>query len=173
MQPLPTPLRVWEDVSMDFVTGLPIYKGLSVILVAVDRFTKYAHFGPLPAAFNAPKVAEQLFKASGTKLNHSMAYHLQTDGQTEVAVYGRFLPPIIPYPSGSTKVAVVEELLIERDALLRQLKQILAQAKNQMAMQANRKRREVEYKVRDMVLVKLQPYRQITLAKRCSNKLAK
>ncbi|GKD74958.1 hypothetical protein Tco_1333240 [Tanacetum coccineum] len=42
-----------------------------------------------------------------------------------------------------------------------------------MVMQANRKRREVEYKIGDMVLVKLQPYRHITLAKRCSNKLAK
>ncbi|GJT02810.1 ty3-gypsy retrotransposon protein [Tanacetum coccineum] len=42
-----------------------------------------------------------------------------------------------------------------------------------MVMRANRKRREVEYKIGDMVLVKLQPYWQITLAKRCSNKLAK
>ncbi|GJU22336.1 hypothetical protein Tco_1155678 [Tanacetum coccineum] len=88
-------------------------------------------------------------------------------------MYRRLPPPSIPYPSGSTKVAVVEELLIERDALLRQLKQSLAQAKNQMVMQANRKRREVEYKIGDMVLVKLQPYRHMTLAKHCSNKLAK
>ncbi|GKD33575.1 ty3-gypsy retrotransposon protein [Tanacetum coccineum] len=90
------------------------------------------------------------------------------------AVYGRLPhPPIIPYPSGLTKVAVLEELLIERDALLRQLKQSLAQAKNRMVMQANRKHHHVEYKTGDMVLVKLQPYRQVTLAKRCSNKLAK
>ncbi|GJS56151.1 hypothetical protein Tco_0629513 [Tanacetum coccineum] len=89
------------------------------------------------------------------------------------AVYGRLSPSIIPYPSGSTKVAVVEELLMERDALLRQLKQSLAQAKNRMVMQTNRKRRDVEYKTGDVVLVKLQPYRQVTLAKRCSNKLAK
>ncbi|GJW91985.1 hypothetical protein Tco_0169538 [Tanacetum coccineum] len=89
------------------------------------------------------------------------------------AVYGRLPPSIIPYPSGSTKVAVVEELVMERDALLPQLKQSLAQAKNQMVMQANGKHRDVEYKTGDMVLVKLQPYRQVTLAKRCSNKLAK
>nr|GEX38295.1 hypothetical protein [Tanacetum cinerariifolium] len=84
-----------------------------------------------------------------------------------------FHPLIIPYPSGSTKVADVEELLIERDVLLRQLKKSLAQAKNQIVMQANKKHHKVEYKIKDMVLVKLQPYRQITLAKRCSNKLAK
>ncbi|GJZ64672.1 ty3-gypsy retrotransposon protein [Tanacetum coccineum] len=58
LQPLPTPSGVWEDVLMDFITGLPVYKGLSVILVVVDRFTKYAYFGTLHASFNAPKVAE-------------------------------------------------------------------------------------------------------------------
>ncbi|GKC33991.1 hypothetical protein Tco_1046375 [Tanacetum coccineum] len=88
-------------------------------------------------------------------------------------VYGRLPPSIIPYLSGSTKVAIVEELLMECDALLRQLKQSLAQAKNRMVMQTNRKRRDVEYKTGDVVLVKLQPYRQVTLAKRSSNKLAK
>ncbi|GJU53978.1 reverse transcriptase [Tanacetum coccineum] len=47
-----------EDVSMDFITGLPTSKGLTVILVVVDRFSKYAHFGPLPTSFNGHKVAE-------------------------------------------------------------------------------------------------------------------
>ncbi|GJX42084.1 ty3-gypsy retrotransposon protein [Tanacetum coccineum] len=42
-----------------------------------------------------------------------------------------------------------------------------------MEVKANRKRRDVEFNVGDLVLVKLQPYRQITLAKRFSNKLAK
>nr|GEW56581.1 hypothetical protein [Tanacetum cinerariifolium] len=42
-----------------------------------------------------------------------------------------------------------------------------------MVMQANRKRTDVEYKIEDMVIVKLQPYRQVTLAKHYSNKSAK
>ncbi|GKB69971.1 ty3-gypsy retrotransposon protein [Tanacetum coccineum] len=50
LQPLLTPSEVWEDVSMDFIMGLPVCKDLSVILVVVDRFTKYAHFGTLPAS---------------------------------------------------------------------------------------------------------------------------
>ncbi|GJX85258.1 ty3-gypsy retrotransposon protein [Tanacetum coccineum] len=49
----------------------------------------------------------------------------------------------------------------------------LLSAKQRMEVKANRKRRDVEFNVGDMVLVKLQPYRQITLAKRLSNKLAK
>ncbi|GKF57838.1 ty3-gypsy retrotransposon protein, partial [Tanacetum coccineum] len=49
---------------------------------------------------------------------------------------------IVPYPIGSSKVAAMEESLVERDALLRQLKQNLLVAKHRMEMQANRNRRD-------------------------------
>jgi hypothetical protein len=48
MQLIELPSELWTDISMDFVTGLPLSKdpatGLSydLILVIVDRFTKYA-----------------------------------------------------------------------------------------------------------------------------------
>ncbi|GJX18778.1 ty3-gypsy retrotransposon protein [Tanacetum coccineum] len=80
---------------------------------------------------------------------------------------------LIPYPPGASKVAAVDELLMERNEVTRQLKQNLLAAKLRMEEKANRKRRDVEFKVEDKVFVKLQPYRQITLAKRLSNKLSK
>jgi transposase InsO family protein len=58
--------ELWTDISIDFVTGLPLSKdpatGLSYnsILVIVDRFTKYALMIPFRRDYTAVQLAHVL-----------------------------------------------------------------------------------------------------------------
>ena len=63
LQSLPVPTHRWKDLSMDFVTGLPLsadWKGDSYdsILVIVDRLTKMVHYEPVKVTIDAPGLAE-------------------------------------------------------------------------------------------------------------------
>ena len=114
LQPLSIPIQCWEEISMDFIPGLPKSEGKSVIMVVVDRLTKYANFCALSHPFKAstitttfmdkiqklhgsPRVIvsdrdpiftgnfwKELFSCLGTQLAHSSSYHPQSDGQTEI-----------------------------------------------------------------------------------------
>ena len=112
LQPLPVPDFAWTYINMDFVEGLPLSENKDIILVVVDRFTKYAHFIALKHPINVKSVAkaftesvfklhglptvivtdrdgpfstlwQALFKSLGVKLHFSTSYHPKIDGQTE------------------------------------------------------------------------------------------
>lgn len=93
---------------------LPKSQGFDAILVVVDQLSKYAHFMALKHPYSIRTVDEvfakevvglhgipisvvsdrdplflsifwkELYKMQGTQLKMSIAYHLETDGQTEV-----------------------------------------------------------------------------------------
>lgn len=68
LQPLPVPTQIWEDISLDFIEGLPKSGDKDCILVVVDRFTKVSHFFTLTHLFSATQVA-QVFLDSIYKLH--------------------------------------------------------------------------------------------------------
>jgi hypothetical protein len=110
LQPLAIPSQRWEEVSMDFITGLPKCEGKSGIMVIFDRLTKYTNFCALSHPFKSNTVATtfmqtvqklhgspniivsdrdpifighfwtKLFSFLGTQLAHRSSYHPQSDG---------------------------------------------------------------------------------------------
>jgi hypothetical protein len=59
LQSLPTPTWKWEDISMDFIVGLPkTAKGFDSILVIIDGLTKIAHFLPIKTKYLVVAYAE-------------------------------------------------------------------------------------------------------------------
>ena len=59
LQPLNIPQWKWEDITMDFVVGLPRTKDShDAIWVIVDRLTKSAHFLPVRTTYTMDKYAE-------------------------------------------------------------------------------------------------------------------
>ena len=62
LHPLPIPVWKWEDISMDFVVGLPrTSKGYDSIWVIVDCLTKSAHFILVDTRYAARKYAQIYF----------------------------------------------------------------------------------------------------------------
>ncbi|KAL0537646.1 hypothetical protein IC582_026629 [Cucumis melo] len=69
LQPLSIPEWKWENVSMDFITGLPrTLRGFTVIWVVVERLTKSAHFVPGKSTYTASKWA-QLYMSEIVRLH--------------------------------------------------------------------------------------------------------
>ncbi|WVZ57427.1 hypothetical protein U9M48_007813, partial [Paspalum notatum var. saurae] len=59
LQPLKIPEWKWEEVGMDFITGLPrTQAGYDSIWVIVDRLTKVAHFIPVKTTYSGARLAE-------------------------------------------------------------------------------------------------------------------
>lgn len=88
LQPLEIPQAIWEHVSMDLITDLPVTdKGNDCILVMVDKLSKMVHMAPCKKTVNGKECAD-LFRDNVIKL-HGIPRKLITDRDTRFR--GKFM----------------------------------------------------------------------------------
>ena len=113
LRPNQVPQKPWQYILADFITKLPVSKGHDLILVVCDRFSKISRFVATTEKMTAEGLARlfrdnvwklhrlpesvisdrgpqfaaglirELNKMLGIETKLSMAYHPETDGQTE------------------------------------------------------------------------------------------
>ncbi|XP_026416839.1 uncharacterized protein LOC113312292 [Papaver somniferum] len=88
------------------------------------------------------------------------------------ALYG-YQPPHLAFPLRvTTSVADVEKYLKERDHMLNLLKESLHKSQERMKFFSDSKRTDRSFEVGDLVYLKIQPYRQTSVALRRNMKLS-
>ena len=75
------------------------------------------------------------------------------------ALYGFPPPTLHSYVLGTTRVATLDALLCQREAILATLRANLVAAQERMKVQVDRHRQERSFEVGDWVYLKLRPYR--------------
>ncbi|GKB90583.1 retrotransposon protein, putative, ty3-gypsy subclass [Tanacetum coccineum] len=131
LQPLDIPTWKWDQISMDFVTGLPrTFKKNDAVWVVVDRLTKSAHFLPIQQGYSVSKLAE-IFQQEIVRLHVG-----------ERVIEGPKLVEVT-----NEKVSIAKEKLKE--------------ARSQQKSYADCHRRALEFKPGDRVFLKVSPCRGV------------
>ncbi|KAF2313939.1 hypothetical protein GH714_020747 [Hevea brasiliensis] len=103
---------------------------------------------------------------------YNTSYHTSLKSTPFETVYGRPPPRLLSYLHGSSSIEAVDTILRQRDDMLHLLRQNLLQAQNKMKATYDQSHRSLEFKVGDMVLLRLKAYRQQSVAKRTNHKLS-
>lgn len=73
LQPLSISTKVWTDISMDFIEGLSNSNGYTIIMVVVDRLSKYVHFVHVSHPYTSSKITQliltNILKSHGMSLS--------------------------------------------------------------------------------------------------------
>ncbi|GJR21023.1 putative reverse transcriptase domain-containing protein [Tanacetum coccineum] len=166
--------------------------GQDAIWVIVDRVTKSAHFLPMKETESMEKLTRQylkevvsrhgvlvsiisdrdskftshfwqsLNKALGTQLDMSMAYHLQTDGQSERTIQtfkDMLLACVIDFEKDTQLTGL--EIIHETTKKIIQIKKRIQATRDRQKSYADRRRKPLEFQARDRVMFKVSPWKGV------------
>nr|GEZ54667.1 putative reverse transcriptase domain-containing protein [Tanacetum cinerariifolium] len=160
----------WDNITMDFVTKLPkSSQGYDTIWVIVGRLTKSAIFLPMRETDPMEKLARMYLN-----LDMSIAYHSEIDRQSERNIQtleDMLRACMVDFRIGWVKhlpLAEVEEVQLTGPEIVQettdkviQIKQRIQAARDRQKSYADLKRKTLEFKVGDGVMLKVYPWKGV------------
>jgi len=104
--------------------------------------------------------------------SYNTSWHSTIKNTPFTVLYGRDPPKLLTYLPGTARVEAVGRELMERDQMMKDLKNNIQAAQEHMKRLYDGKHREEELEEGDSVYLKLQPYRQVSVYMRKNTKLA-
>ncbi|GKB40616.1 putative reverse transcriptase domain-containing protein [Tanacetum coccineum] len=182
----------WEKITMDFITKPPkTSSGYDTIWVTVDRLTKPAHFLPMKETDTIERLTrlylkevvsrhgvpvsisnrdsrftshfwQSLQKVLGTCLDMNMAYHPQTNGQSERTI--QTLEDILRacvIDFGNDVQLTGPEIVHETTEKIVQIKTRIQAARDRQKSYADVRHKPLEFQVGDKVMLKISPWKWV------------
>ncbi|WVZ93962.1 hypothetical protein U9M48_039911 [Paspalum notatum var. saurae] len=144
LQPLKISEWKWEEISMDFIVGLPrTQKGYNSIWVVVDRLNKVAHFIPVNTTYSGASYQASLKKSPFE------------------ALYGRRCRTLLFWNQTGEKQVFGPDLIRDVEQQIKMVRENLRVAQSRQKSYADVRRRELTFKVDDFVYLKVSPMRGI------------
>ncbi|GKA81470.1 putative reverse transcriptase domain-containing protein, partial [Tanacetum coccineum] len=153
------PIWRWERITMDFVSSLPRTSSGHGVLVSIIS-DRDSHF--------TSRFWRSLQEALGTNLDMSTSYHPQTDGQSERTIqtledmlrafvidFGSSWDHHLPLSEVGDRQLTGPEMIRDTTEKIVQIKNRLLTARSRQKSYADKRAKPLEFKVGDMVLLKV------------------
>nr|GEV00731.1 putative reverse transcriptase domain-containing protein [Tanacetum cinerariifolium] len=178
----------WEKITMDLVTKLPkSNSGHDAIWVVVDRLTKSAHFLPIREDYKTKKLARiyinKIIARHGVpvsiisdhdyfggswdthlplvEFSYNNSYHKSIKCAPFEALYGRKCRSSVIRTEIGESQLIGPEIVQETIEKIIQIKERLKTARSIQKSYADKRRKPLEFKVGDRVLLKVSPWKGV------------
>nr|GEX09963.1 putative reverse transcriptase domain-containing protein [Tanacetum cinerariifolium] len=166
LQPLDIPVWKWDEVSMDFVMGLPCtQKENDAIWVVVDRLTKSAYFLPIRKVFSISRLADifqqEIVRLHGTPAaivsdsDSRFTWHASIKVAPCELLYRRKCKAPICWNEVGERVIKDSELIEVTNEKVAVAMEKIKEARSRQKSYDDRHRRSLEFNPGDRVFLKL------------------